>query len=474
MTTPAPAGEAAPAKQPSILIAVVVAVAFFMENLDSSVLATALPKIAEDFHEPPLQLSLAITSYLVALAVFMPISGWIADRFGQCNVFCTAMAIFTVGSILSSLSTGLEMLVATRVLQGLGGAMMTPVGRLILLRTFSRDRIVQAMMYMSLPAMIGPSMGPVVGGFFATYTSWRWIFYINIPIGLIGIVLARRFIANHREGVPGGFDFFGFAICALGLASLQIALQVLARPVGHTYFAIALFVFAVAMIALYIRHAYRTEHPAVDLTVLRVRTFRIGVLSGSVCRIGLNAAPFLLPLLFQLGFGLTPMQSGSLTFVTTVGAMMMRTTARVLLRTFGFRRLLIGNLLLAAAMTAGLAVFHADTPHWVVVVYLLAFGFLRSTQYIGINTLSYAEVPPSLTSRATSIGGIAQQLSQSFGVAIAASLLAMVVGHDRPIAAADFEPVFVIVAAIALTSLAGFTRLKPTDGTEVSGFKPKA
>ena len=471
MSGPAPAGEA---KQPSILIACVVAFAFFMENLDSTVLATAIPKIAESFGEPPLQLSLAITSYLVALAVFMPVSGWIADRFGARNVFCAAIGIFTIGSALSGLSTGLEMLIATRVLQGIGGAMMTPVGRLILLRAFPRDRLVTAMMYMSLPSMIGPSMGPVVGGFLATYASWRWIFYINIPIGLIGIVLAHRFIADHRHGVPAGFDFLGFVMCGLGLAALQIALQVLARPSAHAGLAPALIVAAVVLLALYVRHAYRTEHPAVDLSVLRVRTFRIGVLSGSVCRIGLNAAPFLLPLLFQLGFGLSPMQSGSLTFVTTVGAMMMRPTANLLLRTFGFRRLMIGNLVLASAATAGLALFHADTPHWIVLAYLLVFGFLRSTQYIGINTLSYAEVPPGLVSRATSIGSMAQQLSQSFGVASAATLLAMVVGHDRPIAADDFGPVFIIVALIALTSLVGFVRLKPLDGQEVSGFRPKA
>jgi EmrB/QacA subfamily drug resistance transporter len=472
MSDPVSSDAADRAAQPSILIAVVVAVAFFMENLDSTVLATALPKIAESFGESPLQLSLAITSYLVSLAVFMPVSGWIADRFGARTVFCTAIAIFTVGSALSGLSTGLPMMIATRVLQGLGGAMMTPVGRLILLRTFPRDRIVTAMMYMSLPAMIGPSVGPVVGGFLATYASWRWIFYINIPIGLIGILLARRFIDEYREAAPVGFDFFGFAICGLGLAALQISLQVLSRPMGHAGQALALFVVAVALLALYVRHAYRTEHPAVDLSVLRIRTFRIGVLSGSVCRIGLNAAPFLLPLMFQLGFGLNPMQSGSLTFVTTVGAMLMRPTARLLLRTFGFRRLLIGNLVLASAATAGLALFDATTPHWIVVAYLLVFGFLRSTQYIGINTLSYAEVPPGLVSRATSIGGIAQQLSQSFGVAIAASLLAAVVGHDQAISAEHFPPVFVIVAAIALCSLVGFVRLRPGDGEEVSGFRP--
>jgi EmrB/QacA subfamily drug resistance transporter len=466
------APDAAARPQPSILIAVIVAVAFFMENLDSTAVATAIPKIAESFGEPPLQLSLAITSYLVSLAVFMPVSGWIADRFGARTVFSTAIGIFALGSALSGLSTGLPMMVATRVLQGLGGAMMTPVGRLILLRTFPRDRIVTAMVYMSLPSMIGPSMGPVIGGFLATYASWRWIFYLNLPIGLIGILLVRRFISEFRETAPVGFDFFGFAICGLGLAALQISLQVLGRTAGHAGLAVALFLGALALLALYVRHAYRTEHPAVDLSVLRIRTFRIGVLSGSVCRIGINAAPFLLPLMFQLGFGLTPMQSGSLTFVSTVGAMIMRPTARLLLRSFGFRRLLIGNLLLAAAATAGLALFRADTPHWIVLAYLLVFGFLRSTQYLGINTLSYAEVPPGLVSRATSIGGIAQQLSQSFGVAIAASLLAAWVGHDRTIAAADFPPVFITVALIALCSLAGFIRLRPGDGAEVSGYRP--
>jgi MFS family permease len=312
----------------------------------------------------------------------------------------------------------------------------------------------------------------VVGGFLATYASWRWIFYVNIPIGLVGILLVRRFIDEHREPPPGRFDVLGFVICGLGLAALQMAIQNLARPVGPPGAEVVLFVIALGLLLLYARHASRRENPAVDLKVLRIRTFRIGVVSGSVCRIGINAAPFLLPLLFQLGFGLNPLQSGLLTFVSTIGAIMMRPTARWLLRTLGFRRLLLGNAVLCAASVAGFALVRADTPHWIVLAYVLVFGFLRSTQFIGINTLSYAEVPPGMISRATSIGALCQQLSLSFGVAIAASLLAAVVGHARPIAAEDFQPVFLLAALITFVSVGGFVRLRPADGQEVSGFRP--
>ena len=457
-----------------MLIATIVAFAFFMENLDSTIITTAIPAMAESLHEPPLQLNLAITSYLLSLAVFMPVSGWIADRHGMRSVFCVAIVIFTIGSALSGLADSLLMMVGTRALQGLGGAMMTPVGRLILLRTFPRDRLITAMMYMSIPAMIGPTIGPLVGGFLATYASWRWIFYVNIPIGLIGIVLARRFIPDHREPPPARFDVLGFVICGAGLAALQLGIQNLARRMGPPGTEIVLFALAGTLLALYVRHAHRRENPAVDLAVLRIRSFRVTVASGSLCRTGLNGVPFLLPLMFQLGFGLNAMQSGSLTFASTVGAILMRPTARFLLRTFGFRRLLIGNCVLGAISVAAFALVHADTPHWIVLILVLVFGFLRSTQFIGINTLSYADVPPGLISRATGIGALCQQLSLSFGVGIAATLLAAVVGPGGTIAAADFPPVFLATALIALVSVGGFVRLTPQDGCEVSGFKPRA
>jgi EmrB/QacA subfamily drug resistance transporter len=467
-------GGTAPARQPSMFIASIVASAFFMENLDQTIVVTAIPEIARTLGEPPLQLRLVVTSYLLSLAVFMPISGWIADRFGARTVFCAALGIFTVGSALSGLSNDLWLMVATRILQGFGGALMTPIGRLIILRTFPRDRLVTAMMYMSIPAMIGPTMGPIIGGFLATYVHWRWIFYVNIPIGLIGIALAWRFIDDYREPQRTRFDVLGFVIIGCGLAALQLALETLARPIGPPGTPGILFVVAIGLLGLYARHALRRENPAVDLSVLRIRTFRIGAVSGSVCRIGMNASPFLLPLLFQLGFGMTPMESGLLTFASTLGAMMMRLPARFLLRTLGFRRLLIGNAVLAAAITAAFALERVDTPYWIALGHILVYGFTRSTQFLCLNTLSYADVPPGLTSRATSIGALAQQLSISFGVAIAATLLAFVVGYrEHAIAAEDFQPVFMAAGLIILVSLVGFLRLLPTDGTEVSGYKPK-
>jgi EmrB/QacA subfamily drug resistance transporter len=457
-----------------MFVASIVASAFFMENLDQTIVTTAIPEMARSLGEPPLQLRLVVTSYLLSLAVFMPISGWIADKFGARTVFCTALGIFTVGSALSGLSDSLGLMVATRILQGFGGAMMTPIGRLIILRTFPRDRLVTAMMYMSIPAMVGPTLGPIIGGFLVTYVNWRWIFYVNIPIGLIGIALAWRFIADYREIAPTRFDVLGFVIVGAGLACLQLALESLARPIGPAGMSGFLFVAAIVLLGLYVRHAHRRENPAVDLAVLRIRTFRIGAISGSVCRIGMNASPFLLPLLFQLGFGLNAMQSGLLTFASTLGAMMMRPAAKLLLRTFGFRNLLIGNAVLAAAITAAFALQRVDTPYWIALGHILLLGFARSTQFLCLNTLSYADVPPGLTSRATSIGALCQQLSISFGVAIAATLLAFVVGqHHHTIAAEDFQPVFLAAALMILASIGGFVRLVPTDGTEVSGYKPK-
>ena len=454
-----------------ILIPLVVACGLFMENLDSTIISTSIPQIARSLGENPLKLNLAITSYLLSLAVFIPISGWIADRFGARTVFCSAIVLFTVGSALCGLADSLPMLVATRILQGFGGAMMTPVGRLILLRSFPKSALVTAMSYVTMPALIGPTLGPIIGGFLTTYVSWRWIFYINIPIGIAGIVMALRYIEEFRAQRPPRFDFVGFLVAGCGLAFLELGIESLGRHLVSTQMQISLFAVAVLTLLLYGWHARRVESPALDLTLFRNRTFNISVLTGGVCRIGLGAVPFLIPLLMQLGFGLDAFQSGAITFVSGIGAILMKTVSPWILKTFGFRRLLIGNGLVVGAMIAGLALFRQDTPHWILYAYLLVFGFLRSVQFTSINTLGYSDLTPAIMSRATSLSSVAQQLSVSFGVSMGASILAIVVGGDAVVTAADFRPVFLIVGLVPALSVLGFARLRPLDGAEVSGYR---
>jgi EmrB/QacA subfamily drug resistance transporter len=454
-----------------ILIPLVVACGLFMENLDSTIITTSIPQMARSLGENPLKLNLAITSYLLSLAVFIPISGWFADRFGARNVFCGAIVLFTLGSALCGLADSLGMLVATRVLQGIGGAMMTPVGRLILLRSFPKSDLVTAMSYVTMPALIGPTLGPIVGGFLTTYASWRWIFYINIPIGLIGIVLASRFLEDFRAARPPRFDFPGFLVLGCGLAFLELGIESLGRHLVSTSTEVSFFAVAVLTLLLYGWHARRVASPALDLTLFRYRTFNISVLTGGVCRIGLGAIPFLVPLLMQLGFGLDALHSGLITFVSGIGAILMKTVSPWILRSFGFRRLLIGNGLVVGAMIAGLSLFRQDTPHWMLYVYLLVFGFLRSVQFTSINTLGYSDLTPATMSRATSLSSVAQQLSVSFGVSIGATLLAVVVGSDTVVTAADFRPVFWLVALIPAASVLGFARLRPMDGVEISGYR---
>ena len=453
-----------------ILIPLVVGCAFFMEGLDSTMLAVAIPDMARTLGENPLRLNLVITTYLLSLAVFIPVSGWIADRLGTRAVFCAAIAIFAAGSVLCGLSTSLPMMLVMRVLQGFGGAMMTPVGRLILLRSFPRSDLVSAMNWMTIPAMIGPTVGPIVGGFLTTYLSWRAIFYLNLPIGVLGVVLALWLIEDFRAPAPTRFDLRGFFIAGLGLAMLELAIENVGRPMIPGPLGTAFFIAAFATLLLYGWHARRCEDPILDLRLLRIRTFRIGTVTGSICRMGLDAVPFLLPLLFQVGFGLTPLQSGLLTFSSSLGAMLVRTCSSALLRFFGFRRLLAGTACLAAAVTAGCGLLRPDTPVWLMVLLVLLSGCVRSIQYLGLNTISYADVPAAVLSKSTSVSGVAQQLARGFGIAVGAALLAVIAG-PRMLTVADFRLAFFLIALLPLLSAVGFLRLSPVDGAEVSGHR---
>jgi EmrB/QacA subfamily drug resistance transporter len=456
-----------------ILIPLIVGCAFFMEGLDSTMIAVSIPAMAKSLGESPLRLNLVITTYLLSLAVFIPVSGWIADRFGARRVFCAAVLIFAGGSALCGLATSLPMLIAMRVVQGFGGAMMTPVGRLVLLRSFPRAGLVSAMNWMTIPAMIGPMVGPIVGGVLTDFASWRWIFYLNIPIGVLGGGLALWLFENYRAPAPARFDLVGFAMLGVALFLFEVALENVGRPMIPPALGYAFFPLALVMLVAYAHHARHSPSPLLDFGLFSIKTFNIGTVTGGICRMGLDATPFMLPLLFQVGFGLSPLQAGLLSFSSTLGAMLVRTFSRVLLRLAGFRRTLVGGALLSAAVTAAYALLSADTPHWIIVVAVLLSGCVRSIQYLALNTISYADVPSAMLSRSTSVSGVVQQLARGFGVAIGAALLALVAGAE-PVTTGDFRIVFLLVALIPLFSAFGFLRLDEADGAEVSGHRGPA
>jgi len=451
-----------------VIIPLVVGCAFFMEGLDSTMIAVSIPAMAKSLGESPLRLNLVIASYLLSLAVFIPVSGWIADRLGTRVVFCAAVLIFAAGSALCGISTNLPMLIGFRVIQGFGGAMMTPVGRLILLRSFPRSSLVSAMNWMTIPAMIGPTVGPIVGGFLTAYASWRWVFYLNIPMGVLGAVLGFLMFENFRAPAPTRFDVGGFLIAASGLLFFEFAIENLGRPiiatwVGETFFPISFVIFYI-----YVRHARRAPAPVLDLSLLKIKTFRVGTVVGGVCRMGLDATPFMLPLLFQVGYGMSPMQAGSLSFSSTLGAMLVRTGSRSILRWLGFRWTLVLGAVGAAAVTALFALLNADTAAWIIIACVLVSGCVRSIQYLALNTISFADVPSALLSRSTSVSGVFQQLARGFGVAFGAALLAIVAGSER-VTVGDFRLVFLLIALVPLASTIGFLRLGEGDGAEVSG-----
>jgi EmrB/QacA subfamily drug resistance transporter len=454
-----------------ILVPLVVACAMFMQNLDSTVIATALPTIAQSLDESPLRLNVAITCYLLSLAVFIPISGWTADRFGARRVFSAAIVVFTLGSIGCGCATSLAALVVSRIVQGLGGAMMVPVGRLVLLRTIEKSDLVRAMSYVSVPALIGPVMGPPLGGLIVTYASWRWIFFINIPIGILGIVLVNLLVGGLKETGRRPFDFLGFALTGVGLATLAFGFENVGRGALPATAVTALLLVGTVCVLAYVRHASRAAHPIIDLALMRIPTYASATIGGFLFRMGLGALPFLLPLMLQVGFGLDPLSSGLLTFASAAGAMTMKMTAAQIIRTLGFRVVLVGDAVISAFFLFGYSLFRPDTPHLVIFLALLAGGFFRSLQMTSINTLSYADVPPAMLSRATSLTSMAQQLSQTVGVASGALFLQLVLAWrgGTALIAADFYPAFVGAAIISLLSVPFFFRMAPDAGAEVSG-----
>ena len=456
------------------IVPLIIAVALFMENMDSTVIATSLPAIAADIGTNPLALKLAVTSYLLSLAIFIPASGWTADRFGARTVFRAAIAVFVLGSIGCALSNSLTDFVIARIVQGMGGAMMTPVGRMVLVRSIPKRELVSAMAWVTTPALIGPVLGPPVGGFITTYATWHWIFIINVPIGLVGIALATRYIEDIRAEKHEPFDIVGMVLAGLGIAGIAFGLSVLGLNFLPWTVVAALVTGGAIFVAAYLAHARHTANPALDLTLFRLPTFRASVTGGFIFRLGIGALPFLLPLMLQIGFGMTPFRSGLITFVSAVGAMTMKVAAATVLRRFGFRNILVTNALVSACFLAACATFTQATPVAVMLVLLLVGGFFRSLQFTSINTIAYADVEAARVSRATSLVSVAQQLAISAGVAFGALAVQLTVQFRGvgPLQAADFPPAFLAVAAISALSALIFMQLSPEAGAEMADRAP--
>lgn len=460
---------------PQVLIPLIVACALFMEQVDSTVIATSLPAIAADLGEDPVSLKLALTSYLLSLAVFIPASGWAADRYGARTVFRSAIVIFTIGSILCGLSSSLADFVLYRIIQGMGGAMMVPVGRLVILRSVPKSELVSSLAWLTIPALLGPVFGPPLGGFITTYFDWRLIFFINVPIGVLGVFLATRFIENVREEDVPPLDLKGLILSGVGLAGLVFGFAVLGQEVlVPQWAALTIGATGAFFLYLYVRHARVTPHAVLDLKLLRHGTFRAGVVGGSLFRVGIGAMPFLLPLMLQLSFGLSPFASGLLTFTASAGAMAMKFTAAKLLRRVGYKRVLLANVFLCSGFIAINAAFTPLTPHWLIASLLLVGGFLRSLQFTALNALSYADVEPAEMSRATSFASVAQQVSLSFGVAVAGLVLETMRASrgEVTVTQADFSAAFLVVAAVSALSVFFFIPLPKDAGASLTARKP--
>jgi len=454
-----------------LVIPLIVGGAQFMHQFDGAVIATALPSMAASLHQDPVRLNLAITTYLLALAVFVPVSGWMADRFGAKRVFLSAIVVFTASSVLCGIAHSLLELVLYRVLQGMGGAMMTPVGRVIVLKSVPKLQLVQAMNYITIPAVLGPLLGPSVGGFIVTYFSWPWIFFINLPIGLGGILMVQLFIPDVHAEQVARLDLRGFALIGMAVAGLVFGFEAIGRGVAPVSIILASIAAGAVCSGFYLMHIRHTANPIIDLGLLRIRTFAASISGGGLFYLSTTSSVFLLALLLQLGFGFSAFQAGLMTLASAVGSLAMRFTFQLLLRPLGFRRLLIGNAILTGAFLIGCGFFQVTTPYLVIALALLIGGFSRSVQFTAVQSLGYAEMPTELFSRATSFLAMAQQLAQSFGVGLVALVVHLSLSwHDRiAIAPEDIALGYFTIGAMALASAVVFYRLPSHAGVELSG-----
>ena len=452
-----------------LLVPLVLAVSLFMENMDSTVIATSLAAIANDIHSDPIALKLALTAYMVALAIFIPISAWMADRWGARNVYRGAIVVFIVGSVACAISDSLLTFVLSRLLQGLGGAMMTPVARLVLVRVTPRSQLVNAMAWLSIPGLIGPIVGPPVGGFITTYLSWHWIFLINVPIGVLGVALVTWLLPDWRRNEPRRMDFPGFFLTSTAFAGWVFGISVLTLPALPIAFGIAGLIVGTICMGFYILHFRRAEYPILDFRLFRFPLFRTTVIGGTFFRLGTGAMPFLFPLMLQLAFGLTPFQSGSITFATAVGSFVAKFVSEQIIEKMGFRLALATSTAVTMLGMVAMGVYNPGTPIPVMLGLLFVTGFVQSVFWTGTNAFTFADIDDRDAGQATAISQVGVQLSLATGVALGGGVLegARLLHGGEPMLS-DFHVAFFVIAAIGLVAAALFLRLPRSAGSNLT------
>jgi len=450
----------------------VVAVALFMEQLDTTIVNTAVPAMAESLQVAPLSLKAVVTSYILSLAVCIPVSGWMADRFGTRRVFSIAVAIFTFASILCGLALNAPMLVAGRILQGIGAAMMMPVGRLAIIRTFPKSELLRAMNFVIIPALIGPLLGPTVGGLIVHWLTWRYIFFVNVPVGLMALWLAHRHMPDYRGDAPRRLDIVGLVLFGSGAALLSWLLEIFGEHELDAASAAALLLLSLGLLAAYVWHARRMPFPLLRLALFRVRTFRVSVVGGFITRLGVGGLPFLLPLLYQLGLGMPAWQSGLLMMPAAAAAMFMKFISSRVLARFGYRRILIVNTVMIGAVVCLVSLVNPATPILLIVLLSLAMGFFNSLQYTSMNSMAFADIEPPDSSMASTIASSLQQMSMSFGLACGSLIAGWYLGDlpqtDRAAVTTALHYAFLTLGGLTMLSSLSFWSLHPRDGESVS------
>ncbi|MBF7688600.1 MFS transporter [Acinetobacter rathckeae] len=456
--------------------ALLVALTFFMENLDATIIVTALPAMADTFRVAPINLNIGLTVYLVAVAVFIPVSGWLAERYGARRIFVTAIILFVLASILCALSQTKSVFTFARALQGIGGAMMVPVGRLVAMRLAPKEHLVKVIAYITWPGLIAPVIAPALGGLIVTQLSWQWIFYINVPLGLVAIWASLKLLDNEKNEDLAPFDWAGFALLAMACASVVYGMERIGQEISNAVSYLGLVIFGALLFTVSVLYMRRSEAPLLKFDAFKQETFSASIIGGSVARIAMSALPFLLPLMFQEALGLSALQAGLLILAVFLGNLLMKPFTTTLMQMFGFRNILLVNAVIGACSIAVCAWFTVDTPHWVMMICMFLSGLSRSLQFTCYNSLSFADVLPQDKRYATTQFSLFFQISLAMGIALAALILRgfmFIFEHQEP-TLSDFHWTFIAVAVFSLLSLIDTWRLSPNAGDEVSGYRAKS